>query len=244
VVDVSLLFGAVLFADAVALLALLWAEHFTRFEGIVLWEEESPVLPLFWGSAIVLLAGVLSLIEIPLTNRPWIVVNVGGVVAPLAVSALILVRRPALVPAAVAILGAFLVAYGLVVVAGRPFFIPVPLAFVPSAVAAGVAVAWSDWKFVRAVDAAYVGASTGLFLGLDLFPLLGYLASTAGEFEVVVLGGGGILDLVFLGGVFAVAIAWSAVLIGRRVRGRKTLESVPAGPEVEAGPRTFLWQRR
>ena len=243
-VDVSFLFGAVLLVDAVAIIALLWIENFTRYEGVVLWEEESPMLPLFWGSVIVLLAGVLSLIEVPVWPRPTVLVNIGGVVAPLVVCGLIAWRRrPAWLPLAVGSL--FVAALALVAgtIAGRPFFLPFPAALLPSGAAAAVGVAFSRRRLIPALDVAYVAASVGTLVGLDLVPLLAFSSGTTSTGSIT-LGSGGILDLVFLSGVLAVAIAWSVSMAVRTLR-REPRPIEGAGDlEKEAGPRSFLWQTR
>jgi len=244
VVDISLLFGAILFVDALAILALLWVEHFTRFEGIVLWEEESPFTPLFWGSVIVLLAGILSLIDLQIWARPAVLVNVGGLLAPLAVSAILLVRRrPKVVPFCASIAVTFVLTVTCVALVGRPFYIPFPASLFPSAGAAVVGLAFSRERLLPSLDLAYTGASIGVFLGLDLVWLPGYLANVPSSATGIVLGGGGILDLIFLAGVLAVAIAWIgavALQILRRSRG----EGLPTGAEPAIESRTFLWQRR
>ncbi len=241
-VDISFLFGAVLFVDGIAIVVLLWLEHFTRYEGVVLWEEESPIGPLFWGSVIVLLAGVLSLIEFSVWDRPAIALNLGGAVAPLVVSGIIVLRRrPSALPLLSGILLTTIVSFSVVAFVGRPFYVPFPVGLVPSVIAAAVGVAFAGGRLISALDVAYVSASVGTIVGLDLVPLLASPVPPASSF---VVGGGGILDLVFLGGVFAVALAWTAEMglrLVRRERGR------PAGAdEIEraAGPRILLWQPR
>ena len=192
-VDVSFLFGAVLLVDALAILALLWVENFTHYEGVVLWEEESPMLPLFWGSLIVLLAGILSLIEVPVWPRPAIFVNIGGVIAPLVVCGVILWRRrPAWLPLLVGSL--FVASLALVagMISGRPFFLPFPAAILPSAAAAAVGVAFCRRKLIPALDVAYVSASIGTLVGLDLVPLLGSSSGSTPSGSIT-LGSGGIL---------------------------------------------------
>ena len=214
-VDVSLLFGSILFVDAIAIVVLLWIEHFTRFEGIVLWEEESPVVPLFWGSVIVLLAGVLSLFDVPLSSRPSVSVNVGGVLAPLVVSGLILWRhRPTLPTLSLAIVLTATLAAVAAMLLGERFFLPFPAAILPSVPPAVVGVAATRGKLMPSLDVAYVGATLGTLVGLDLIPLAGFLGR-GDPGSAVVLGAGGILDLVFLSGVFAVVIAWTAVVAWR-----------------------------
>lgn len=243
-VDVSFLFGAVLLVDALAILALLWVENFTHYEGVVLWEEESPMLPLFWGSLIVLLAGILSLIEVPVWPRPAILVNIGGVIAPLVVCGVILWRRrPAWLPLLVGSL--FVASLALVagMISGRPFFLPFPAAILPSAAAAAVGVAFCRRKLIPALDVAYVSASIGTLVGLDLVPLLGSSSGSTPSGSIT-LGSGGILDLVFLSGVLAVAIAWSVSIAARAVRREARPADGSGDLEKEAGPRAFLWQTR
>jgi len=244
VVDVSILFGAILFVDALAILALLWVEHFTRFEGVVLWEEESPMTPLFWGSVIILLAGVLSLIDLQVWDRPAVLANAGGLLAPLVVSGILLVRRrPKVVPLCASIAVTFAVTVACVVLVGRPFFIPLPVSLFPSAGAAVVGLAFSRERLLPSLDLAYVGASVGVFLGLDIVWLPGYLAGVPSSATGIVLGGGGILDLVFLAGALAVAIAWSGAVTLQLLR-RSRGQGLPAGVEPPVESRTFLWQRR
>jgi uncharacterized membrane protein len=243
VVDVSFLFGAVLLVDAVAILVLLWIENFTHFEGVELWEEDSPIVPLFWGSVIVLFAGVLSLIEVPVWSQPAVAVNIGGAVAPLVVSGVILWRRrPRALPL---VAGAALVAVSALaagVVVGRTFYLPFPVALLPSVAAAAVAVGFARRRLVPALDVAYVAASVGTLVGLDLVPLLAL--SGAAPTGAVTVGSGGILDLVFLSGVLAVAIAWS-VVVGAQVLRREGRAPEGSGDiEKAAGPREFLWLPR
>jgi len=209
-VDISILFGVVLFADAIAVVVLLWTETFTRYEGVVLWEEESPIAPLFWGSVIVLVAGVLSLIDVPLAGQPVVRVNVGGVIAPLAVCVLILWRRkPELISLIVAIVGTVAATLAATAVSPETFALAFPWNFLPAAVAGTLAVALARNHPAQSLDLSYVGAVVGCLVGLDLIPFAVALRSPSGAPDVT-FGAGGILDLVFLSGVFAVAIAWAA----------------------------------
>lgn len=208
-VDISFLFGVVLFADAVAVVVLLWTENFTRYEGVVLWEEESPIAPLFWGSVIVLLAGVLSLIDIPLGGRPQVRVNVGGVVAPLAVCAVIAWRRrPELVSSILAIVATAAATLAATVTSTEAFALPFPWSFLPGVVAGALGVTLARNRPARSLDLAYLGAVVGCLVGLDVVPFAVALGSPSGAPDVT-FGAGGILDLVFLSGVFAVALAWT-----------------------------------
>ncbi len=242
-VDITFLFGAVLLVDAIAILGLLWMEHFTRYEGIVLWEEESPMVPLFWGSVIVLLAGVLSLVELPVWGAPPIYVNAGGVLAPLAVSGLILWRRrPRAVPVLAGTATTAFVAVIAMTVGGRPYFVPFPIGVLPAVSAAAVAIAFARERLMPALDVAYVGASLGTLVGLDLIPLTTLPAPTGGS-GAVILGAGGILDLVFLSGVLAVAITWCAQVARGLVRSARAGPK-PGPPDVLDEPRPILWGRR
>ncbi len=242
-VDITFLFGAVLLVDAIAIVALVWTEHFTKYEGIVLWEEDSPVVPLFWGSVIVLLAGVLSLVEFPVWGAPAISVNAGGAIAPLAVSGLIVWRRrPRAVPVLAGTAATAFVAVVAATVWGRPYFVPFPVGVLPAVSAAAVAVAFGRERLMPALDVAYVGASLGTLVGVDLIPLT-TLPPPSEASGAIVLGAGGILDLVFLSGVIAVAIAWCVQVARGLVR------SARAGPRPEPAdvldePRPILWRRR
>jgi len=126
-------------------------------------------------------------------------------------------------------------------VAGRPFFLPFPLGLLPSLAAAAAGVAFSRRRLIPALDIAYVSASVGSLIGLDLVPLLASPLGTAGA---ITLGSGGILDLVFLSGVLAVAIAWFSVMTVRLLRRERKAPEREGDLERSLGPRAFLWQPR
>lgn len=172
------------------------------------------------ATAILLVAPILGLVNVPLTTRGHLTlaVNLGGAVVPALIAAKLVFeeRAPrwrtalatALVAAASYAASAFVPGTGVQVT----FLVPVALT-------ALLAVAFTLGNLRRAAPLAYAAGTLGILIGADLFRLEQILAYQPASPEIASIGGRGALDAVFLVGVVAVGLhllLWGAV--GRKRR--------------------------
>jgi len=171
-------------------------------------ETESLSTPFAYALLVVIFAAVMSFIDLRINESPVpISLNVAGILIPSTVSLyLIFSRRVRVVGASLSTLAVAVVAYCLAIVTPEGILMDFPFWTLPVTVAvvSGYAAA-KDSNPMNMAATAYVAGSVGVLIGGDLMNL-GRFVSVGGS--SLTLGAGGMLDFVFLTGIFAVAALW------------------------------------
>lgn len=172
------------------------------------------------ATAILLVAPILGLVNLPLTQRGNLIVaiNLGGAVVPLLIAAKLVVQGRA--PRLRTLLATIFVA---IASYGASHYEPgrgIQVVFyIPVALSALLAIAFTLGNLRKAAPLAYASGTLGILIGADLLRLDEILAAQPSEVQVASIGGAGALDAVFLVGIVAVGLhllLWGSV--GRRGR--------------------------
>lgn len=221
---------AMLIAVTFALILLfmfLYIQRLLSNSVMDMWESESPEAPYVYAAGLVLGAIVLSLFSLRIIEDPLVVsINITGFLVPISVAIYIVMFRKVTALAALSsIVFVAAVAFLVTNVTSGAIVIEFPWWLGPVAVAAICGhYGAKDDNPLSSAALAYLGASMGVLVGGDLAKIPEFVARGG---DYLVLGGGGMLDFVFLLGVFAVAALWgtrwAVDYIRRRLPGRSEL---------------------
>lgn len=185
-----------------------------------LWYEDSWVEAFAYGSLAVVSAIFFSFINLVIDAGPPIIsINITGGMAPLIISAFIIaLRKVRLLNILMLIPLVALISFLLSHVEHGKVLIEFPYWLITSGIAGiGSFCLAESGDIASAASSAYVSASIGSFLGIDILYLFVLDPLKMNEF---IMGAGGFLDYVFLSGVMAVAIlcafSWSLSALMRR----------------------------
>lgn len=214
---------------SVMLIMFLYLQRLLRSSIMEMWESESLELPYVYAGGLVLAAIVFSFFSLRIIDSPLIVsVNITGLLAPVVVSVSILLLRKVKALAALASVAMVAIAAFLVTsVSSDSIFIEFPRWLAPVAVATvcGHFTA-KDKEPVSRWALAYVAGSMGVLIGGDLAKIPEFVGKGG---DYLVLGGGGLLDFVFLIGIFSIAALWAAEGAAAYIRRRIPARSDMAG---------------
>jgi uncharacterized membrane protein len=192
------------------ILLLFYMQRLLRTSIVDLWETESIETPIALAIGLVVLAIILSFINIGIVSSPIpISMNVTGLLIPLAFSIYIVLSKKVKAKAAlVSILTVCAITFPLASVTMSDISIGVPLWFIPVSVSAilGYFLA-REREMMSAASLAYLSASIGMLVGGDLVNIPRFISSGGSS---LTLGGNGLMDFVFLAGPFSIALLWGA----------------------------------
>ncbi|MDH7508046.1 MAG: DUF1614 domain-containing protein [Methanomassiliicoccales archaeon] len=213
----------VILASAIASLMIfivivLLAAHYTSCNLLDFWVEDSWLESIAYAALIAIAAIFFSFINLKIVDGPPPVsMNITGALVPLLVSCLIIIfRRIKIAQLVISVPTITVLSYAFADIRNGQIVIDFPFWLVISAVAALCAYIFSDEKdLMQASAISYVAASLGAFIGLDVLQLVSIWGNETGEF---IFGAGGIIDFVFLAGIIAIAVLWTATISASCVR--------------------------
>jgi uncharacterized membrane protein len=192
-----------------------------------MWESESLEAPYVYAAGLVLGAIVLSFFSLRIIEDPLVVsINITGFLVPISVAiCIVMLRKVTALATLISIVLVAAVAFFVTNVTSGAIVIEFPWWLAPVAVAAICGYSGAkDSDPLNYAALAYVAGSMGVLVGGDLAKIPEFVARGG---YYLVLGGGGMLDFVFLLGVFAVAALWGTLwavdYIRRIMAGRSEL---------------------
>jgi uncharacterized membrane protein len=191
------------------IILLIYLQRLLRVSIADFWENESIETPLLLGLGLVFIAILLSFINIGIIDDPIpLSINITGALIPLAISIYIIAsKRVNFIPALASILIVTPVAYFLASITSKAISIDTVLWFLPVAVSGVLGYFWAkDKESLSSASLTYLAASMGMLIGGDLARIPTFI-SVGGQ--SLILGGGGLMDFVFLAGPFSIAMLWS-----------------------------------
>jgi len=206
----NIVFIVTIATSLMLILLLFYMQRLLRTSIVDLWETESIETPIALAIGLVVLAIILSLINIGVVSSPIpISMNVTGLLIPLAFSIYIVLSKKVKAKVAlVSILTVSAITFPLASVTMSNISIGVPLWFIPVSVSAilGYFLA-REREMMSAASLAYLSASIGMLVGGDLVNIPRFISSGGSS---LTLGGNGLMDFVFLAGPFSIALLWGA----------------------------------
>jgi uncharacterized membrane protein len=206
----NIVFIVTIATSLMLILLLFYMQRLLRTSIVDLWETESIETPIALAIGLVVLAIILSLINIGVVSSPIpISMNVTGLLIPLAFSIYIVLSKKVKAKVAlVSILTVSAITFPLASVTMNNISIGVPLWFIPVSVSAilGYFLA-REREMMSAASLAYLSASIGMLVGGDLVNIPRFISSGGSS---LTLGGNGLMDFVFLAGPFSIALLWGA----------------------------------
>lgn len=198
--DLTLILGVITFLAII--LYVIFGGIYRAFQRVGFTQGEAALILLgtFIGGRI-----NLRLFEV----NDWVLaINVGGAIVPIVVAVIVLRRNPSLVTEAFA--GAAIVAlvtYLVTTPTEQGIVSPFPLYLLPIATAAGLSLVAFWREEAQAAPLAYMIGTLGAVIGADVFRLAAFLSQTPDDPPgFASIGGGAVLDMVYLTGILAVAL--------------------------------------
>lgn len=199
-------------AVSLMIIALLfYVDRIFRVSVSDFWETEAIETPITLALGLVILAIILSMINIGIVSSPIpIDMNVTGVLIPLVVSVyIVLSRRVKARSALFSIITVSAITFPLAYVTMNGISIAIFLWLLPVSISALLGYLLGKTKEPMSVASlAYLSASMGMLIGGDLANIPNFISSGGSS---LVLGAGGLMDFVFLAGPFSVAILWGVL---------------------------------
>lgn len=219
---------ALLIALAIAsamLVMFIYIQRMLRNSVMDMWESDSLEAPYVYAIGLVLGAIVFSFFSLEIVDAPLrLAINVTGFLVPVTISlCIVLLRKVRAVPAVVSILLVAAVAFLATGVSGSAIVMEFPWWLAP--VGAAAACGYFGSKGSDLADSAalaYLAGSIGVVIGGDIAKIPEFVGKGG---DYLVLGGGGVLDFVFLMGVFSVATLWGAIGMAAYLRRRTPARS-------------------
>jgi uncharacterized membrane protein len=208
--SVAVILASVIASLMIFITIVLLVAHYTSAGLTDLWVEDSLLETIAYAALVAIAAIFFSFINLKIVDGfPPVSINITGALVPLLISCLIIIfRKIKIVHLIISVSIVTLASYAFTDIRNGQVVIDFPFWLVVSAVAALCAYILAGEKdLLQASAISYAAASLGTFIGLDVLQLASLWGNETREF---IFGAGGIIDFVFLAGIIAIAVLWTA----------------------------------